>query len=350
MKSTNMKLSSSELSYFCMQIAMVLKSGMLISDGIDWMYDNIDEGVVKDTLFSLKEQLSNKIPLYSAMENSGHFPSYIVNMTQVGNITGKLEEVMTSLSQYYNRENYLKGKIKNIILYPSMLFVMMSLVIILLVTKIFPIFEGMVKELGSTRNNTSFLISFSSGIMAGKIAMALVITIMILLSLIFILNKTKNGKPKIIKFLNNFSLTKNIIKKITAYRFLSAMSLLMGSGMYVDASIEVLLDIVEEPLLKEKLQLSKDYINNGESFLSSLKKLSLFNSMHIQMLNMGEKTGELDVVMKRLTAIYEYEAEQVINDFVSLIEPALVCILSVVIGIILISVMLPLMNIMSSIG
>lgn len=349
-KPTNKKLSPSELSFFCMQIAMILKSGMLISDGIDWMYDDIIEGNVKNALYSLKTQLSDKAPLYKAMQNSGYFPSYIVNMSQIGSVTGKLEELMNSLSEYYDRENFLKTKIKNAVFYPAMLFVMMSFVIILLVTKIFPIFEGMLEELGASANDSSFLISFSNGITAGRIAMILVIIIIVLIAIISILYKTKIGKITLNRFLSNFTLTKLIMKKITAYRFSSAMSLLLNSGMNIDSSIDMLLDIVEEPTLKEQLQLCKKSMNSGESFLDSVSKLSLFSSMHMQMLNMGQRTGEMDVVMQKLTNIYENEADQAINNSVALIEPVLVGILSLVIGVILISVMLPLMNIMSSIG
>lgn len=349
-KSVNKKLSSIELSFFCMQVAMILKSGMLISDGIDWMHDDIKEGNVKNALSSLKSQLSNKVPLHEAMKNSGYFPSYIINMSQIGSVTGKLEEVMTSLSEYYDREDYLKGKIRNSIFYPAMLFVMMSFVIVLLVTKIFPIFEGMLEELGASSNDSSFLVSFSNGIMAGKVAMVLVIFILLVIALTFIISKRKNGKYKLNKFLSNFSLTKLIMKKITAYRFSSSMSLLLNSGMNIDSSIDLLLDIVDEPILKEKIQSCKDSMKAGESFLDSLNKLSLFDNMHIQMLNMGQRIGEMDVVMKKLTNIYENEADQAINNSVSLIEPVLVGILSLVIGVILISVMLPLMNIMSSIG
>lgn len=109
-KPANKKLSSSELSFFCMQIAMILKSGMLISDGIDWMYDDVKEGNVKNALCILKNSLSEKVPLHIAMRNSGYFPSYIVNMSQIGSVTGKLEEVMISLSEYYDREDFLKAK------------------------------------------------------------------------------------------------------------------------------------------------------------------------------------------------------------------------------------------------
>jgi type IV pilus assembly protein PilC len=138
--------------------------------------------------------------------------------------------------------------------------------------------------------------------------------------------------------------------KITAYRFASAMSLLLSSGMNVDSSMDMLLDIVEEPVLKEKIILCRDYMKSGDSFLDSVNKLSLFNGMHMQMLKMGQKVGEMDLVMNKLANIYEDESEQAINSGVSLVEPVLVGILSAIIGLILISVMLPLMNIMSAIG
>ncbi|MFA9424148.1 MAG: type II secretion system F family protein [Sedimentibacter sp.] len=348
---TKKQLSSSELSFFSMQIAMILKSGMLISDGIEWMYNDIEEGNVKKSLKVLMNELSNKVPLYKAMEISGYFPSYIVSMSQIGSVTGKLEEVMSSLSEYYDREVFIKSKIRNSVFYPSMLFVMMSFVIIVLVTKIFPIFEGMIKELGGEiSNESSAIMSFSTGIMAGKFTMAFIIAILILCLIAFLISKTKSGKIIFAKFLNSFPLTKSIMKKITAYRFSSSMSLLLSSGMNIDSSIGILLDIIEEPELKHKIEACRNSMDSGECFLDSVSQLSLFSSMHIQMLNMGQRTGEMDIVMNKLTNIYENEADQAITNSVALIEPILVGFLCIVIGFILVSVMLPLMNIMSSIG
>lgn len=352
MKNTSVKkLSSSELSYFCTQVAMILKSGMLIQDGIEWMYKDIEEGSVKNALGILKDELSDRSSLHKAMENSGYFPSYIINMCQIGSLTGRLEDVMNSLSEYYDRETFLKSKIRNSIFYPSMLFIMMSFVILLLVTKIFPIFEGMVEELGGQLSNgSSFMMSFSTGIMAGKFTLIFVLVVLLVTGAIYIFSRNENGKKTLSALLSNFIFTKSIMKEITAYRFSSSMSLLMSSGMNVENSIDILLDIVDDPELKNKIEQCRMSISSGDDFLEAVSKLSLFSGMHLQMLNMGQHIGEMDIVMNKLTNIYENEAEQSINNAVSLIEPVLVGILCVVIGFILISVMLPLMNIMSSIG
>lgn len=352
MKKTKInKLSSSELSFFCMQVALILKSGMLISEGISLIHNDLEDCKVKDALSILIEELSNKEPLYTAMEKSGYFPAYLINMSEIGSLTGSLEDVMTSLSEYYDRDEYIKLKIKNSIFYPAMLFVMMSFVIILLVAKVFPIFENMIMELGGELSSeASILMSFSTGIMAGKFTMYFVIVMLVLILGACILLKTKNGKVHFNNFLENFILTKSIMQKIIAYRFASSMSLLLSSGMNIDKSINILLDVVENTTLKNKVEVCSKSIEDGESFIESVSKLSLFSNMHLQMLNMGQRTGEMDNVMKKLTNIYENEADQLLNNAVALIEPILVGILSIVIGVILISVMLPLMNIMSSIG
>lgn len=352
MENTTIKmLSSSELSYFCSQIAMVLKSGMLIADGIEWMYNDMDDGNIKNVLKLLKDNLSEKMPLYKAMDNTKLFPSYIVNMSQIGSVTGRLDDVMSALSDYYEREDFLKSKIKSSIFYPTLLFAMMSFVIALLVTKIFPIFENMINELGGeSMGQNSFLMSFSTGVFIGRFTLILVIVIILLIAFVYIMNKTESGKSAIRKFLNNFVFTKSIMKKITAYRLSSSLSLLLSSGMNIDKSMDMLLEIVDDPILKQNIRSCSASMSKGESFIDSVSELSLFSSMHIQMLNMGQRTGEMDVVMRKLTNIYENEADRSISNAVSLIEPALVGTLCIVIGFILISVMLPLMNIMSSIG
>ncbi len=86
------------------------------------MFDDIEEGNVKEALKVLKNELSNKVPLYTAMEKSGYFPSYVVNMSQIGSVTGRLEDVMLSLSEYYDRDEYIKLKIKNAVFYPAMFY------------------------------------------------------------------------------------------------------------------------------------------------------------------------------------------------------------------------------------
>lgn len=337
----NKQLSSSELSFFCMQIALILKSGMLIHEGIELMYNDMEHGKVKNVIGNIKKELSDKIPLYNAMKKVEYFPSFLINMCQIGSLTGRLEDVMVSLSEYYDREEYLKLKIKNAIFYPTMLFAMMSAVIILLVVKIFPIFENMLKELGG---------SFSTGKLTGKFTMFVVIAALFFIGLLIVAYKTNKGKVIIKNFLRNFIVTKSIIKKITAYRFSYSMSLLLSSGMSIEKSIDTLSEITDDEELKDMIINCSNTMKTGDSFIDALSKLSIFSNMHIQMLNMGQRSGELDEIMKKLTIIYEQEANQAINNAVSLIEPVLVGFLSIVIGAILISVMLPLMNIMSSIG
>lgn len=199
-------------------------------------------------------------------------------------------------------------------------------------------------------NESSALLSFSTGIMAGKFTMGFVIAILILIVITAIFVRTEKGKVFYSQFFSNFIFTKSIMKKITAYRFSSSMSLLLSSGMNVDKSMDILLEIVENRELKNKIESCSKSMKAGDSFIDALSKLSVFSSMHVQMLNMGQRTGEMDNVMSKLTNIYENESDQAISNAVSLVEPVLVGILSIAIGIILISVMLPLMNIMSSIG
>ncbi|MDD2494823.1 MAG: type II secretion system F family protein [Tissierellia bacterium] len=347
----NKKLSSSELSYFCMQIALILKSGILIHDGIEWMYNDIEEGRIKNVIGSVKKELSNKIPLFEAMKKTECFPSFVVNMCQIGNLTGRLDDVMVSLSEYYDREDYLKLKIKNAILYPAMLFVMMSAIIILLVIKIFPIFENMLNELGGEINTTaSMIMSFSTGIFTGRLTMILAIIVLVFMMLLIITYKTNRGRDVLYKFFNNFSFIKTILKKVTAYRFSYSMSLLLSSGMTIEKSIDILLEITDNEQLNYIIKNCSNNLKAGDCFSDTLSQLSIFSNMHIQMLKLGQRSGELDEVMKKLTIIYEQEVDVAINNAISLVEPMLVGFLSVVIGAILISVMLPLMNIMSSIG
>jgi type IV pilus assembly protein PilC len=133
-------------------------------------------------------------------------------------------------------------------------------------------------------------------------------------------------------------------------RFASGMAMTLNSGLDIDQSLEMVSKIVEHPVLVEKIKKCRQMTSEGGSFAEAIIENQIFSKMHTQLINIGFRTGSVDDVMNQIAQQYMEEVDDKIHSFIAVLEPTLVAILSIIVGLILLSVMLPLMGIMSSIG
>ena len=128
------------------------------------------------------------------------------------------------------------------------------------------------------------------------------------------------------------------------------MSMRLSSGYDLGEALELAEEVVADPTVRNKIRLCRDKVSRGKAFSAALLELGLFSGLYARLIQTGEKTGRLDDVMKNMAAQYETDVEESLSGVVALIEPTLVILLSVIIGSILLSVMLPLIGILSAIG
>jgi type IV pilus assembly protein PilC len=343
------KLSPREVSTFCTQIALILKAGIPLYDGISAVYDGELSGSLRKAVEVVHTTLSEFRPLWMGMEESGVFPEYVVNMTRVGDATGKLEDVMNGLADYYEREQTIRQRIRSAVVYPLILFFMMTAVIIILITNVLPMFESIYRQMGSELSPTATTL-MNFGIGAGNVAFWVVAAIVIIAVVIAAVSRNKDGKAFLQRTLEKLPFTKRVMSNMTAHRFSASMALMLSSGANTDESLDLVKDVIGKSSAAEKYEKFREMVANGESLPDALTRSRMFPSVFSRMVNAGYKTGSADSVMKRLSDIYEEEFDVSLKNLTSMLEPVLVGILSVVIGIIIVSVMLPLAGIMTSIG
>ncbi len=342
-------LSSSDVSLFCSQVVLLLRAGIPLQEGIGAISENIDNPKGRELISRIQSGMEQNHSLYLALNSTGAFPKYMVNMINIGEKAGKLENVLEALSLYYDRDDKLRGRIRSALLYPFILILMMATVISVLVIKVLPVFDAVFMDMGSDMSAASTAV-MHAGTVIGKVALVIIIILSVLLLLALILYKTEKGYQWISTFLSNFSLTRRLSDKIASARFASAMSLLLSSGYDTSEALELIPNILNNRIIIDKINKCREAVDSGVSFPTALSDVNLFPGIYSSMVNIGSKTGSLDTVMHRLAEIYSEDVDESVNKAVSFIEPAMVAILSIVIGAILLSVMLPLMGIMSSIG
>ncbi len=341
-------LPAGEIATFCGQISLILDAGIPIHDGMETLVESCEDEKAKLAFEKLSDVVRETGSLFKAVESVGFFPDYMVNMIYIGEETGKLDDVLKSLTVYYEREDKIKKSIKAAVTYPILLIAMMAAVILLLVTKVIPIFEDIFINLGTEMSKVSRSI-MNIGIVVGNAAFILIAVILAVIIISAILMKLGKGQA-ITSFIFKMPILKGLNKRISSGRFASVIAMMLSSGYSLEKSLEVAPTIVNDKMTKKQIDECAALVKGGMSFPEALTKISMFTGMQSRIINVGFKAGKLDSVMEKISKTYEEEIDDSIEKLVAYIEPCLVAILSLVIGGILISVMLPLASIMSSIG
>lgn len=342
------QIPSEDISLFCMQTALVLRSAIPLQDGLAAIGEGLPENGRK-ILEKLENQYLETGSFSMALAQTGAFPKYMVHMVDIGEKSGKLEDVMASLGEYYRRDAQLKKQIRSAVVYPMISVILMTVVIAVLVIKVLPIFREVFESLGAGNSGTAgIVLQAGNGFGIG----ALVFLGVLLLAAAggLLLSHGEKGKAFFAKCFAKAAPTRQLSRKIAAARFASVMSMLLSSGYHAEEALELIQTIVTDPVIASKVGKLRERIEVGESLSDAIQAEEIFPGLHARMVGIGSRTGALDEVMKRLADIYEEESDDAVQAAVATIEPVMVGILSVVIGAILLSVMLPLLGIMSAIG
>lgn len=342
-------VSPSEISSFCAQISMILKSGIPLAEGLEIMREDSGTTFARNILTVIHNELELGMPLHMAVEKTNSFPPYVVNMLEIGEATGKLENVVQSLTSYYEREETIIRAVRSAVVYPFIMVSMMLAVIVVLIVQVLPIFNDVFQGLGAQMTGFPLAV-MNLGQALNTYGLIIVSVLFIFILAFFIIRATNRGRSWLEKFKASFFLTKSIHSKIGSGRFASAMSLMLSSGMDTDKSLEMVNRLIKTPSINDKIKLCQQKLQGGVNFSDAISQVGIFTGIYAGMVRVGFKTGSLDIIMEKLANRYEEEAKIQINNVISVIEPTLVAVLSIIVGVILLSVMLPLMGIMAAIG
>ncbi len=343
------KLSPSEISVFCSQISIFLRAGITLVEGIGLLLEDLEPGRLRSAVELIDKALKDRKDLRQAVGEADAFPPYFVRMVGVGETSGTLDETMASISGYYEREGALKQRIRNAVTYPIVLVCMMTAVVMLLIVRVLPTFDSILRSMGQS------MPPFVRGLMdfgrfLGENALAVAAVILIAALGLSLLSKTAGGRAFFDMLRVCIPFVRSVTQKIAAERFATAMSFLLKSDIDIEEAVDMSKELVGNSYMTKKIDRCLSLSREGSQIFDAITDAGIFPKLFSRMLSIGMKTGDLDKIMGQLSRIYEQEADTALRRLTAFIEPAFVAVLSVIVGVILVSVMLPLINIMSSIG
>ncbi|MDO4355569.1 MAG: type II secretion system F family protein [Clostridia bacterium] len=347
MKKKKKVLPPEEISVFCSQMTLIIRSGLLLSDGMEALVGDYKNTPYADAFAQMDDVLRQTGSLSAAIDASEIFPDYVEGMVRVGEQAGEIETVMQGLADYYERESKIRRTIRNAVFYPMMLMTIMAVVIVILIVRIMPVFEKVFNNMGSDLPAmTRTMMAFSGS--AGRWVLAIVVVLIAAVLLCYRMFKSGTNERFVQWVLRAVAPIGRISHSMSAERFASIMSMLLSGGFPIERAIELLPDVFSNQQDRERMKACQDQIMKGDSIPDAVEKLGLFEPLHMRMIRVGFMSGQMDNVMGKMAQIYEENTDDGISRIVSMIEPIMVAVLSVIIGVILLSVMLPLASLMSS--
>jgi len=334
----------------CAELAMLLDAGLTVSDSIQILHDDEPGKDGKAVLQMLTDALMSGELFSSSLKASALFPRYMVHMVEVGEKTGRLVETLNALSEYYDRQVRLAVTIKNSIMYPAILLVLMIAVVLILIVQVLPMFNDVFNRLGTQMSPlaTSFMqfgswLGDASAVIAA--VLAAIFVVVILAACIPALRK------RITTVFSNTWGNRGVFAKIASSRFVFTMTLAMASGLDTADAVDIAAAVSGgSKAVDEKHHRCRQLLDSGSSLPDALCGAGILSLQDGKMLSIGNRSGKADVAMAEIARRSDLTVRDDIDRIVGRIEPTLVIISSVIVGVILLSVMLPLMGIMTSIG
>ena len=343
------KLTNEELFHFCEQFSILLHSGISCAEGLELMLDDSRTQRGKDFFQLLLTDFEQNGSFSQTLKNSGYFPESMISYIDIGEETGCLDEVLKSLSEHYDQEIEISENIRSAITYPLIMLAMMGTVIIILLVKVLPVFQQVFRQMGLEMNH------FSNGLLnAGNVisrySAVLLILILIITAGFSALFFTEKGRFYLRRLSGRLPCIKDIPISADYARLTQAIAMGIHSGLDHVVTLEMAQKLLSHPNIRKKAEKAQKLLEDGVIFEDALSESGLFEGLNARLITVGLRTGTADEVMSKLAIRYREMALTITGNILSIAEPSIVIIFSLLVGLVLLSVMMPLLGILSEIA
>lgn len=342
-------LTDEETAFFCEQLAMILEAGIPLADGIEVLAEDTGDRRFKEISDILMGYMSDDITLFDAMDKSGIFPDYAVKMVKIGSVTGRLEDSLNGLADYYSKRAEIRVTIKSSVSHPLLLLAMMTAVVVIMVIKIIPMFKDIFFQFDNSaaaavEESIRFAYNLGIGVMI-VLAAVLVITL-----LTAVLMNIPSARRKLYGLFTNLIFTKSLSEAIAMADITNAISMMASCGISPEQSLELVYGLTENKNVKKRIKECEKLVLDGVYFADAIAKSKLLPSIYAHSLKVAYKSGAFDSAWQKISERFNQECDRKIYAAVSFIEPVIIGILAVIIGSVLLAVMLPMTDIITAVG
>ena len=343
------KIKLKDISLFCKQMSVMLNSGIPLNNAVDILEQQTDAKNLKASLKVISKGLKEGNQLSkSLIEQNGLFPDLLIRMVQAGEKTGKLDEVLERMSEHYNKELKTSRQIRGAMIYPAVLAFLAVAATLVLLYVVIPNFSGIFEQSGvALPLPTRIVLAASNFVQSYWYILFGGVGLLVFLFLRY--RSTEAGRYQLDQLKLKMPVVKGPMQKIVTARFASTLATLTSAGIPLVEAIDSAAATTNNAVVIDKLRIANEGLQKGERLTGMLTSTGLFPPMMLSMVKIGEEAGSLESMLNKTSDFYEEELEAAIKQLLSLLEPAMIIVMGVIIGGIVASVMLPMFEIANAV-
>ncbi|MCY7023801.1 type II secretion system F family protein [Streptococcus sanguinis] len=335
------KIKLKDISLFCKQMSVMLESGIPLNNAVDILEQQATSKNLKSSLKIVSKSLKEGSQLSKAMlDQEGMFPDLLIRMVQAGEKTGKLDEVLEKMSEHYNKELKTSRQIRGAMIYPAVLAFLAVAAVLALLYVVIPSFSGIFEQSGMDMPLPTRIVLAASNFVRSYWYILFGVT-GILVFVFLRYRSTEAGRYQLDRLKLWLPVIKGPMQKIVTARFASTLAILTSAGIPLVEAIESAAATTNNAVVIEKMKIANEGLQKGERLTGMITSTGLFPPMMLSMVKIGEESGSLESMLVKTSDYYEEELETAIKQLLSLLEPAMIIVMGVIIGGIVASVMLP---------
>ena len=338
------KVKSKDLAVFCKQFSSVIRAGVTIISALELMGDQIENPTLRKAIMDAKTYVEKGGTLSDAMRiNPSIFPPIMINMVAAGEMSGNLEVCLDRLTEHFEKDNALASKIKGAMTYPIVVFIVMIAVVIVVMVMVIPNFTSMFEEMGTDLPLATRIMVALSDFIIHKWWLLIIIVAAIVVGV-----KAFKRSPVGEQLFANIGLKApifgNLNIKSACSRFARTMSTLMASGISMIDAVEQVAKMMDNKIIRDGLLDAKTQVAKGVPLSKPLKDMEMLPPMLSAMTKIGEETGDIEEMLSKVADYYDEEVEAATNALTAAMEPMIMVVLALIVGMIVAAVYGPIMS------
>ncbi len=343
------KVKLKEIAVFSRQYATMINSGLPILRAMSILADQSSNPMLAETLMACRLDVEQGASLSGAMQKHPKvFNDLYISMVKSGETGGSLDNTLLSLAGTLEREVHLRGKIKSAMTYPVAVVGLVVLIMSAMLLFVVPQFESIYGQLGGKLPMPTQVLLTASQVMQKYWYVA----IMASFGARFAFRrykKTDNGREVLDRLKLRVPVFGSLFHKTAISRFASTAAMLLKSGVPILQALDIVSDTVNNRIIARAVQDVQSSVREGESIAKPLSKHAVFPPMVVQMIAVGEETGQVDTMLEKVAQFYDQEVEAAVDSLTSLIEPLLIAVIGGCVGAAVVALYMPMFNIINQI-
>ena len=345
------KIKVKDVVILSRQIATLFEAQVSALKAFTMLASNTDKPLMQRKLSQISDDIQAGVSISGALSKHPEaFSEFYVNMVRSGEETGKLNQTFLYLADYLDRQYALTKKTRNALIYPAFVILTFVAVMILMFTLVIPRLSVILTESGQ---DIPFYTRAVIGISEFFVNYGFILVIFAVLGAVWLwrLSRTEKGKAYLDRNKMNTPVVGDLYRKLYLSRIADNLDTMLVSGVPIVRSIDITSEIVSSELYKNLLKDVAEGVKGGSSFSSELEKYPEdMPSIMVQMVKVGEETGSLGKILKTLSVFYKREVDEAVDTLVGLIEPIMIVFLGLAVGVLLVSILVPIYNIAGGIA